>query len=623
MFANCPQCRFLVALDDGGGFPPRCPNCAMRFHADVPAAGSGASSKDADSEAAALPGGTEGGHGALPAQAATASPGDTAIATASTEAAAVDGDAADVADAAPAPPPPPPTIAARLSDYIPWRAKRQATAEGSSAPASWSTPAISAGSERHAPDNQVAVDGDPTTPLVPRDASVETAATGTIVAGELIQSITFPPMAAPIAPWADDDDTQREDALAPPAAAGQHDAIAGQPAATGIEAAANVEASGEAPHVENEGRVTAAASAPAPAADPAVAAPPATRNDAAEDGFDGATTDAASAEVAETAAPEPVASRDAAPATVPDTDASQTAADGSLATRPPQPVPPLALPVLPAIAARLPVVIPSATPAAPREPAAPRMAPAATHYVPRLRDPAAQQVPGVPVPAAPEAVMQVADATSTPADPAQARGTTQDESPAAPAAGDATPIVAATATSPARASASPSFARPVAVRAPVDRKRALLQRGAVAALTLLLALQLLLADRDALAAQARWRPLVSSLCGALGCTLPPWREPTAFQVVERDVRTHPQRRDALRVSARVRNNARWAQPWPVLRLTMSDVHGRAIASRAFQPREYLGGAPTKTGLSSGQTAALTMEILEPGPQAVAFTFDFE
>lgn len=619
MFANCPQCRFLVALDDGGGFPPRCPNCAMRFHADVPAAGSGASSKDADSAAAALPGGTEGGHAeALPAQAATASPGDAAIATASTEAAAVDGDAADAAPA-----PPPPTIAARLSDYIPWRAKRQPTQDGSSAPASAPTPAIAVSSEPQASGEHAAVAREPTSVLAPQDAGVEPVATGATVASEVIESITFPPMAAPIAPWADDDDTQHEDALASPAAAGQHDAIAGQPAAAGIEAAANVEASGEAPHVENEGRVTAAASAPAPAAGPADAVPPATRNDAAEDGFDGATTDAVSAEVAETAAPEPVASRDAAPATVADTDTPQTAADGSQATRPLRPAPPLALPVLPAIAARLPVVIQSATPAAPREPAAPRMAPAATHYVPRLRDPAAQQVPAVPVPAAPEAVTQVANATSTPADPAQARGTAQDEPPAAPAAGDATPIVAATATSSARVSASPSFARPVAVRAPVDRKRAWVQRGAVAALTLLLALQLLLADRDALAAQARWRPLVSSLCGALGCTLPPWREPTAFQVVERDVRTHPQRRDALRVSARVRNNARWAQPWPVLRLTMSDVHGRAIASRAFQPREYLGGAPTKTGLSSGQTAALTMEILEPGPQAVAFTFDFE
>ncbi len=151
----------------------------------------------------------------------------------------------------------------------------------------------------------------------------------------------------------------------------------------------------------------------------------------------------------------------------------------------------------------------------------------------------------------------------------------------------------------------------------------LLRSGAIAALSLVLALQLVLADRAALAADARWRPLVASLCGALGCTVPPWREPRAFQVIERDVRAHPERPDALRVSARVRNDARWTQPWPVLRLTLSDVHGRSVASRAFGPREYLGGTPTQSGLASGQSVALTMEVMEPGPQAVAFTFDFE
>lgn len=174
-----------------------------------------------------------------------------------------------------------------------------------------------------------------------------------------------------------------------------------------------------------------------------------------------------------------------------------------------------------------------------------------------------------------------------------------------------------------RVPASPSFARRAVARAPVDRRRALLRGGAIGALALLLLVQLLLADRAVLAADARWRPLVAAACGALRCTLPPWREPHAFQVLERDVRAHPTRAGVLRVSARMRNDARWAQPWPLLRLTLSDVHGRAVASRAFRPREYLGGAPTQSALASGHSAALVMEIVEPGPQAVAFTFDFE
>lgn len=167
---------------------------------------------------------------------------------------------------------------------------------------------------------------------------------------------------------------------------------------------------------------------------------------------------------------------------------------------------------------------------------------------------------------------------------------------------------------------APSFARAPRRAPAVGRKRRMLETAAVGGLLLLLGVQLLLADRARLSADARWRPLVATLCSVLGCTLPAWREPSAFRVVERDVRAHGA--GMLRVSARIRNDARWAQPWPALQLTLSDAHGRAMATRIFQPREYLGASPAQTSLGSGQDVALSMEIVEPGPQAVAFTFDF-
>lgn len=174
---------------------------------------------------------------------------------------------------------------------------------------------------------------------------------------------------------------------------------------------------------------------------------------------------------------------------------------------------------------------------------------------------------------------------------------------------------------PRRGHAVPSFARGAAAPQVRDRRRTLLRGAAILGLSLLLALQLLLSDRAALAADARWRPLLAMLCGGLGCELPPWREPQAFRVVERDVRaTHP---GVLRVSARVRNDARWPQPWPILVLTLSDANGQRVAMREFLPRDYHGGAPTSSQLASGQTVALSMDIVEPGPQAVAFTFDFK
>ena len=55
-------------------------------------------------------------------------------------------------------------------------------------------------------------------------------------------------------------------------------------------------------------------------------------------------------------------------------------------------------------------------------------------------------------------------------------------------------------------------------------------------LTLLLSLQIVLADRARLAADARWRPALQHVCAMLRCSLPPWREVDAITLLDRDVR---------------------------------------------------------------------------------------
>lgn len=144
----------------------------------------------------------------------------------------------------------------------------------------------------------------------------------------------------------------------------------------------------------------------------------------------------------------------------------------------------------------------------------------------------------------------------------------------------------------------------------------------VVALALLLVLQVLLADRASLATNPTWRPVVAALCSVFRCTLPPWREPEAFTLVQRDVRQHPTLPGVLRVTATFRNDARWAQPWPRVHLTLSDINGRRAGERAFQPEEYLGGAPEQAELAPGESAAIAMDIVEPAPQIVAFDFRF-
>lgn len=202
-----------------------------------------------------------------------------------------------------------------------------------------------------------------------------------------------------------------------------------------------------------------------------------------------------------------------------------------------------------------------------------------------------------------------------------------DDSPhdaAAPAPAPALAPAPAPAPAPARRTGkpTPSFARARRLAAAAPPGRRWVMPAAIVGLAVLLGVQWLLADRARLAADPAWRPVVARACALLRCSLPPWREPAAFELLERDVRPHPQRADTLRITASFRNNAAWPQAWPEVVLTLSDIDGRPLGTRAFAPAEYLGQAPEGVLIDSGAGAVIRMDVREPGRGAVAFMFDF-
>ena len=180
----------------------------------------------------------------------------------------------------------------------------------------------------------------------------------------------------------------------------------------------------------------------------------------------------------------------------------------------------------------------------------------------------------------------------------------------APPASEPEPAPAAATT----ASTGPAFAAPTAAG------RGRWRWPLIALLALLLGLQILLADRARLAADPGWRPVVENLCGAPGCTLPAWHEPTAFLMLDRQIRP-ADTPGVLRVDATFRNDARWAQDWPALQLALSDADGRVLGSAVFTPEQYLGAAPA-TRLAPGQSAQASFLVREPAPGTVAFSFEF-
>jgi uncharacterized Zn finger protein (UPF0148 family) len=214
--------------------------------------------------------------------------------------------------------------------------------------------------------------------------------------------------------------------------------------------------------------------------------------------------------------------------------------------------------------------------------------------------PAASEPPETRNEAEPAGPVETAEDTETSENPA-------DFAPVAPAA---------------PGSRAPSFARATSVGDVARRRAQRIEWGVVAGLCALLLVQVVASDFDQLAASATTRPWLLRMCNVLRCHPPAWSEPQALRLLQRDVRANPRRPGTLRISASFRNDARWTQPWPRLRVTLSDADGRAIAARDFAAREYLGPTPTANGIASGQVAAVAFDVVDPSPRVTAFTFEF-
>jgi predicted Zn finger-like uncharacterized protein len=144
------------------------------------------------------------------------------------------------------------------------------------------------------------------------------------------------------------------------------------------------------------------------------------------------------------------------------------------------------------------------------------------------------------------------------------------------------------------------------------------------ALLIGLGAQLAWAKRESLITDPTIGPALAAGCAAVGCHLPLVAEPSRLRLLARDVEQHPSVRDGLLITASVRNDASFAQPYPIVTLVLSDGAGQRLAMRRFLPRDYVDDVGARLrGLPSGATTAMVFEVQDPGQRAVAFAFSFE
>ena len=142
-------------------------------------------------------------------------------------------------------------------------------------------------------------------------------------------------------------------------------------------------------------------------------------------------------------------------------------------------------------------------------------------------------------------------------------------------------------------------------------------------LLLLLGLQWVYFNRDALAADERWRPLLERGCSVVHCELPLRVDFSRIGIISRDVRKHPTVEDVLLVNVDFENRAEFIQPYPVLELSFTDQSGDSVAMRRFSPAEYLGtGVNPEGGMATESPVRVMLEVIDPGDAVVSFQFAF-
>ena len=106
------------------------------------------------------------------------------------------------------------------------------------------------------------------------------------------------------------------------------------------------------------------------------------------------------------------------------------------------------------------------------------------------------------------------------------------------------------------------------------------------------------------------------------------RDPEKIELITRNIYSHPNEKGALLVNVTMKNNADFAQPYPVMQIDFSDIRGGIVAARRFFPAEYLSieyqqnNAEHQRLLQPNTSASLTLEIQDPGKQAMTYEFNF-
>ncbi len=113
------------------------------------------------------------------------------------------------------------------------------------------------------------------------------------------------------------------------------------------------------------------------------------------------------------------------------------------------------------------------------------------------------------------------------------------------------------------------------------------------------------------------RPYLEWVCRPLGCVLPPRQDFARINLVSTSIDVNPERPGALEITASLINRAAFPQPYPPLRVTLTDREGRVVGRRTYLPSEYRGGQDGGL-LPTSEVSDVAINLAQPSRNAVGY-----
>jgi hypothetical protein len=141
-------------------------------------------------------------------------------------------------------------------------------------------------------------------------------------------------------------------------------------------------------------------------------------------------------------------------------------------------------------------------------------------------------------------------------------------------------------------------------------------------LALLLIGQIVAFEGQGWAQNARIRPWLETLCGAVGCSLAPFRDIKNIRILNRALHSS-ENGEGLEFRLIFANESPLPQPYPRIELVLNELNGNPVAERVFDPEEYLPSSPNGAPMPLGQPVEVRLFMVKPSRDVGGFAIKFQ